>query len=351
MRAEIPPPGTIVRPSSAGVSPVERGGAGVSPAVTEASRRRSRLSILFGLTLLFVLSATLFAQTSAQRSIALTFDDLPMAASNPTPAEVTALTNSILGALSKHRAPAVGLVNESKVHLGDDAERAATLELWLKAGQQLGNHTYSHPDFNKLTLAEFTADAERGELLLKRLLPKYHQQLRFFRFPFNHAGDTEEKKAGFQKWLAQNHYEVATCTIENSDWVFAAAYDKALSRHDSGQIQKIRTAYLDYTDAKFPFFEKASLDVFGREFPQVFLLHANRLNADVLDELLSQVEKRGYRFVTLEEAQSDAAYRTPDTDISPYGPMWIYRWAPALGKKVDGRSEPEVPKWVEDLAR
>ena len=274
-----------------------------------------------------------------------------MAASNPTPAEVTVLTNSILAALSKHHAPAVGLVNESKVHTGDDAERAAALGLWLKAGQQLGNHTYSHPDFDKLTLAEFTADAERGELLLKRLLPKYHQQLRFFRFPFNHAGDTEEKKAGFRKWLAQNHYEVATCTIENSDWVFAAAYDKALSRHDSGQIQKIRTAYLDYTDAKLPFFEKASRDVFGREFPQVFLLHANRLNADVLDDLLSHVEKRGYRFVTLEEAQSDAAYRTPDTYISPYGPMWTYRWAPALGKKVDGRNEPEVPKWVEDLAQ
>jgi peptidoglycan/xylan/chitin deacetylase (PgdA/CDA1 family) len=291
------------------------------------------------------------AQNPPQRSIALTFDDLPMASNvQPTAAEVTANTKAILAVLAQHHAPAIGLVNEAGVHRGDDAERAAALELWLKSGFELGNHTYSHPDFNKLTLAKFTADADKGQVLLKQLLPKYHQPLRFFRYPFNHAGDTEEKKHGFDKWLAANHYEVATCTVENADWVFAAAYDKALQKHDREAAEKIRKAYLDYSEAMLAFFEKASKDVFGHEFPQVFLLHANRINAAALDELLTNTEKRGYRFVTLAEAQSDAAYRTPDDYIGPYGAVWIYRWAPALGKKVDGRSEPVVPKWVEDYS-
>jgi peptidoglycan/xylan/chitin deacetylase (PgdA/CDA1 family) len=282
----------------------------------------------------------------------MTFDDLPMASSTPqTAAEVKTVNEEFLTALAKHHAPAIGLVNEAGVHIGDDVQRAAALELWLKAGQTLGNHTYSHPDFNKLTLAEFTADAERGQTLLKQLLPKYNQPLRFFRYPFNHAGDTEEKKQGFEKWLKANHYEIATCTVDNSDWVFAAAYDRALTRHDDATAAKIRAAYLDYSDAMLAFFEKASIGVFGREFPQVFLAHANRLNGAVLDELLSRIEKRGYRFITLAEAQSDAVYRTPDNYIGPYGTLWLYRWAPALGKKVDGRSEPEVPKWVEDLAK
>ena len=53
-----------------------------------------------------------------------------------------------------------------------------------------------------------------------------------------------------------------------------------------------------------------------------------------------------YRFVTLDEAQSDAAYKTPDTFATPYGWMWGYRWAKELNVKVDGSQEPEVPAWV-----
>jgi len=282
----------------------------------------------------------------------LTFDDLPMAAGQqPTVEQVTTVTKLILSTLHKHHATATGFLNEAKVHIGDDAARAEVVELWLKEGHTLGNHTYSHPDFDTMTLAEFTNDAEKGEVLLNQLLPKYHQKQRFFRFPFNHAGDTAEKKSGFEKWLAANHYEIATCTVENADWVFAAAYDKALASHDEQSAEKIRASYIEYTDAMLPFFEKASRDVFGREFPQVFLLHANRLNAASLDELLTHTEQRGYKFVTLAKAQSDAAYRTPDNYVGPYGAVWIYRWAAALGKKVSGREEPEVPKWVEDFAK
>ena len=76
------------------------------------------------------------------------------------------------------------------------------------------------------------------------------------------------------------------------------------------------------------------------------LLHANPLNADALDEILRLFEERGYRFVTLAEAQSDAAYRVPDTFVTRFGPMWGYRWARQRGIKIDGRLEPEPPAWV-----
>jgi hypothetical protein len=54
----------------------------------------------------------------------------------------------------------------------------------------------------------------------------------------------------------------------------------------------------------------------------------------------------GYRFVTLQQAQQDPAYQTPDTFISEYGPMWGYRWARELKIKVDGSQEPEPPEWI-----
>jgi hypothetical protein len=76
--------------------------------------------------------------------------------------------------------------------------------------------------------------------------------------------------------------------------------------------------------------------VFGREIPQVMLLHANRLNAAVLEDVLTMFEKKGYQFVSLAEAQTDQAFATPETYVSKWGPMWGYRWASVRGVKVDG---------------
>jgi peptidoglycan/xylan/chitin deacetylase (PgdA/CDA1 family) len=37
------------------------------------------------------------------------------------------------------------------------------LDVWLDAGADLGNHSYSHKNLNNVTLDEFTADIARGE--------------------------------------------------------------------------------------------------------------------------------------------------------------------------------------------
>jgi len=78
------------------------------------------------------------------------------------------------------------------------------------------------------------------------------------------------------------------------------------------------------------------------------VLHANRLNADVIEQVLRVFEKARYRFVTLEQAQSDPAYLTLEKYPTVYGPMWGYRWARTLGVKVDGSREPNVPGWIEN---
>jgi hypothetical protein len=86
--------------------------------------------------------------------------------------------------------------------------------------------------------------------------------------------------------------------------------------------------------------------LFGREITQAMLMHVNELNADTLDQTLTLLESRGYRYVTLAEAQSDPAYRTPDTYVGPEGWMWGYRWAPAKGRKADVEHRPVPPRWV-----
>jgi len=81
------------------------------------------------------------------------------------------------------------------------------------------------------------------------------------------------------------------------------------------------------------------------------LLHASRLNADAIEQVLKLFTDRRYRFVSLAAAQSDPAYQIPETHVTKFGPMWGYRWAAERGVKVNGSLEKEPAKWVTDYAR
>jgi hypothetical protein len=92
------------------------------------------------------------------------------------------------------------------------------------------------------------------------------------------------------------------------------------------------------------FFEKRSIDVVGREFPQILLLHDNQLNSDLMPELLDMFRRRGYRFVSLDEALADDAYRLPEEYAGRGGFSWIHRWSKTKGLPAKG--EPDPPAWV-----
>ena len=53
----------------------------------------------------------------------------------------------------------------------------------------------------------------------------------------------------------------------------------------------------------------------GYEPKQILLLHGNQLEADHIGDLIELMKKRGYRFITLEDALSDKAYSQPDTYV------------------------------------
>src|SRR5262245_2216414 len=78
------------------------------------------------------------------RAMALTFDDLPfMAAGGSYFPDATTATSEILRVLRRHKAPAVGFVNEAQLGEGSGrTARVALLQQWIDAGMTLGNHTY-----------------------------------------------------------------------------------------------------------------------------------------------------------------------------------------------------------------
>ncbi len=292
-----------------------------------------------------------------QRSVALTFDDLPLAlagsSDKSTPdqmlSEAQAANRAILRVLRQHHAPAIAFVNEKQVvRDGHIKQNRAILREWVKQGHELGNHTYSHADLTDLTVESFEKEIIDGEPSVRTLMSGAGKSMRFFRFPFNHTGETAEKHDAIAAFLRQRGYAVATCTVENSDWIFARAYHLMLDRHDPQSAARLRTDYLEYTRQEIEYYSKLNRQIFGHEIPQVMVLHANRINADMLEQVLQIFEKLNYKFVSLQKAQADPAYRTPDTFFTPFGPMWGYRWARELNVKVDGLTEPEVPAWVEN---
>jgi peptidoglycan/xylan/chitin deacetylase (PgdA/CDA1 family) len=303
------------------------------------------LRIMSAVSFLVVCGVSSLAQ---QRSVALTFDDLPLAGT-ADPAEARSINISILDSLDRHHAPSIGFVIERSVQEIGESQGKQLLDQWVERGHELGNHTFSHTISDDVTAEQFERGIVAGEASFAAALAKAGKTPRYFRFPENHTGDTKDKHDAIAEFLKKRGYKVAVSTIDNEDYAFNAAYLKMLTNKDDVYAAKLRAEYLGYTSAEIDYYTGLHKQIFGREIPHVMLLHVNRLNADLIDKLLELFQQKQYRFVTLDAALSDPAYRTPDAFVprfSKYGPMWGYRWAAELRVRVNGALESEPPAWV-----
>jgi peptidoglycan/xylan/chitin deacetylase (PgdA/CDA1 family) len=301
--------------------------------------------------LTLALAALLASPPAPDLTVAITLDDLPGVGAGSLN-ELVEMNRRVLAALQAAKAPAIGFVNEGSLHVdGERDQRVALLAGWLEAGMTLGNHGFAHLDLSKVPPAQYQDDVIRGEVITRRLLNNRQLPLVYFRHPYTHTGPTPEVKQQLERFLAERKYRIAPHTIENSDWMFSAVYARALDRGDRAQAASIRASYLAHLQQVCAWFEALARDSFGRDIPQVLLAHVNRLNADALPDVLALLRKRGYRFVTLDQALVDEAYRTPDEYVGRNGPSWLHRWR--VAKQLPPRlpDEPDVPPDIQALAK
>jgi peptidoglycan/xylan/chitin deacetylase (PgdA/CDA1 family) len=282
------------------------------------------------------------AASTGGREVAITIDDVPRGGDGGprTLADVRAMTERLLKPFRDQGVPVTGFVNEGRqAELGVDGLRQI-LDMWINAGAELGNHSYSHLDVNTVPLETYTADIVKGEPILRAALVARGKTLRYYRHPFLHTGPTPEIKRDLQAFLDRQGYRVAPVTLDNADYQFAALYTGPQHR------ERVRREYVPYMEAVVAFFEARSVEVVGRDIPQVLLLHANELNADLVPDLLDMFRRRGYTFVTLERALADDAYRLPEEYVGRSGFSWVHRWSRTKGMAPKG--EPDPPAWVEE---
>lgn len=293
------------------------------------------------LALVLACSAAAFA---GSHEVAITFDDLPRGGDDGdrTYAAIHDMTARLLTPFRDQHIPVAGFVNAGRSGLAP-AELGRILDQWLDAGADLGNHTYSHPNLNTTSIADYEADIVKGEPAVREALEARGKKLEYFRYPFLMTGPTLEKKRAIADFLVGRGYRNAVVTFDDSDYLFA----RALSHPEVAE--RARREYLPYLESVVAFFEARSVEVAGRDFPQILLLHASELNAQMIPDVLAMFRRRGYAFVSLDHALRDEAYRMPENFIGRGGFSWIHRWSQAKG--MPNKGEPDEPPWLRDWSR
>jgi len=137
----------------------------------------------------------------------LTFDDGPLPC-----------TGSILDQLAEKRQKATFFVlgkNLSNPRLRPLAMRA------LREGHDLGNHSFNHPDFSRISINRAKQEIISTHSLIQELVQEVgadpDRQNRFFRFPYGLAGSRTNYFA-CQDVLAELNYRIAWWDLDTNDW-------------------------------------------------------------------------------------------------------------------------------------
>ena len=242
--------------------------------------------------------------------VAFTFDDLP--AHGPMPPDMTRhqIIDSILSTLKQEKMPPIyGFVNGKRVD--EEPFQIEVLEDWVKAGEPLGNHTWSHSNLEKESADAFIADIAKGEPVLKRVDRKgdWH----WFRYPFLNEGETLAKRQQVRDWLTAQGYRIAEVTLDFEDYLWNDPYARCMAKQKAGVDEHENLAWLEksYLDTAAEFtqmFRTLTKQLYGHEIPYVLLLHCGAFDAKMLPRLIAQFRSEGFSFVTLPQAESDAAY-------------------------------------------
>lgn len=300
------------------------------------------------LFLLIAASAFNIYAQKTQRFVAVTIDDLPVVSTRADLKTRREITRNLLKQITEAKIPAVGFVNENKLYKDGKPDEAQIhlLRSWLAANLELGNHTFSHLSLHDVSLEDYEADVLKGEIITKELLQAKNLKIRYFRHPYLFTGLDLETKKNLGAFLSEHCYTIAPVTIDNSDWIFARAYDNAFDKNDKKLMKRVAAAYVSYLEAKFDYWERQSNKIFDREIKQILLLHANFINSEYFGDIAKMLKRRGYKFITLESALTDEAYKLPDAFIKRNGISWLHRWAIAKGKGNVLPDEPKTPDFV-----
>jgi peptidoglycan/xylan/chitin deacetylase (PgdA/CDA1 family) len=158
----------------------------------------------------------------------------------------------------------------------------------------------------------------------------------WLRYPYLHEGDTLEKRRAVRAQLSQRGYLIAQVTLDFHDYLWNSAYARCHANADNKSIEWLRASYLAAASQQLDADRQMAKMVFGREISHVLLLHLGAFSSSILPDLLNLLHQKGFKLVTLGEAQRDRAYQS-DPDAPPGGTL-LGQWMNARALKY-----PDMP--------
>ncbi len=245
---------------------------------------------------------------SAEKRIAITFDDAPRASSLAMSGEQR--TQLLIKALAKANVTGA-MFFATTSHLEAEGESGhKRLENYVEAGHVLGNHSHAHQSANRLSADEFLADIRRADETLSKF-EGYHPLMRF---PYLHEGDTREKRDVIRQGLQQQGLRQGYVTIDNYDWYLQALLDESLAGNRKFDVDAWRNIYVDVLMAAIQKYDEIAMRALGRSPAHVLLLHENDLAALFVDDLVAALNAEGWEVISTLEAYEDPLFeQLPDT--------------------------------------
>ncbi len=284
----------------------------------------NRSILLAAALLLFVLNSFGLAQS---RRVAMTIDDVPFEGSESVSFETNVRTNATM--LEKIRAlktPVTAFITGRGCIARDHtSERLAILQSWIDEPLiTLGNHSYHHLDHSKTDHDTFVEEVYSTDQLIRPLAGT--KPLKYFRFPYNALGKDSIDQVDKAHYLTSHGYSVAPFTIESVDYIYNDLYEHELSLGHQKAADSIVEKYLNFTERCFDEMEQLCQTLYGRAIDHIFLFHDVPLNANCYDKLVHRLGKRGYSFISFEDALRDPIYQSTNHYFRRYGFSWVYRW-------------------------
>ena len=256
---------------------------------------------------------------SAQK-LAITMDDLPLNGLLPPGVTRAETTRNVLTILKKRHVPPVyGFVNAKKLEGNPDAAEA--LKLWA-AAEPVGNHTYAHMDLEQNPPEAFEREIEEDEPALELLKDNAGDNWHWLRYPYLHEGDTVEKRRAVRAYLKTRGYRIAQVTLDWEDYLWNTAYARCVAKNDSKSIAWLKTSYMNTASEFLDLGREQAKLIFGHEINYVLLMHLGAFSSTILPDALDLLKKKGFKLVTLEEAETDPAYDSdPDVGFHDAGTL------------------------------
>jgi len=271
----------------------------------------------------------LFATACFGQKVAITFDDLPLNGDLPPGVTRVQVGRDAIAILNARHVPgAYGFINAKKLEGNTDAAEA--LKVWA-AAEPIGNHTYSHINLNANSAEAFDREIDQNEPALELLAGK-DSDWHWLRYPYLHEGDDLEKRRAVRVYLQAHGYRVAQVTLDWEDYLWNSAYARCAAKNDAQSIAWLKSSYLSIEDSYLDLGRDLAKLVYGHDINHVLLLHLGAFSKTILPDAFDLMEKKGFTFVTLQEAEADPVYQGDPDVASKYGGTLLELWIEA--KKI-----------------